>query len=258
MNNPIVIIMAGGLGKRMKSELPKVLNILNKKPMIYYVIKRALEIKSKHILIIVGKYKNQIKTEIEKHFSEDEYCKIEYIIQPEVLINDELKVQGTGDAVKCCIPFFLDNNINTDSKVLILSGDVPMIQKNTIDNLLEKENTLLVTQLENPKGCGRILFSGDDETIEKIVEEKDCDDEQRKIKHVNCGIYNLSLNVLLLCIPQITNNNKNKEYYLTDVVELAKQNGYRMKYYELPIENQNEILNINTQDDLAVANGQSS
>jgi bifunctional N-acetylglucosamine-1-phosphate-uridyltransferase/glucosamine-1-phosphate-acetyltransferase GlmU-like protein len=134
--NPITIIMAGGLGKRMNSPIPKVLHLVKDKPMIYYVIQKALEINSTHILIIVGKYKDLIQKEIESLFSATEYSRIVYINQPEVLINDELKVQGTGDAIKCCIPFLVSNNINPESNVIILSGDVPLIEKETIENLL--------------------------------------------------------------------------------------------------------------------------
>jgi len=247
-SNLITIIMAGGLGKRMNSPIPKVLHLVKDKPMIYYVIQKALEINSTHILIIVGKYKDLIQKEIESLFSATDYSRIVYIDQPEVLINEELKVQGTGDAIKCCIPFLVSNNINPESNVIILSGDVPLIEKDTIENLLLKQNTLLITSLEHPTGCGRIIFSEDRQHILKIVEEKDCTEEERNIKHVNCGIYNLTAKNIIEYIPLIKNENKNQEYYLTDIVELIANP--KLNYYELPLEKQSQIININTKEEL--------
>jgi bifunctional UDP-N-acetylglucosamine pyrophosphorylase/glucosamine-1-phosphate N-acetyltransferase len=99
--------MAGGLGKRMKSDKPKVLNLLNGFPLIYYVIRAAISAGSGNVLLVIGKYKEMIKNEIEELLSifTD---KIHYITQPEILIDGELKVQGTGDAIKCCLPFFIN------------------------------------------------------------------------------------------------------------------------------------------------------
>lgn len=240
----ITAIMAGGLGKRMNTGIPKVLNLVKNRPMICHVIDQALSLGSQYILIIVGKFKDQIKVEIEKCFPVELYSNIIYIDQTEPL--------GTGHAVGCCIEFFKKRNINSSAQVLILSGDVPLIKNDTILNILLKPNSLLITELENPHGCGRIQFNGD--AIDKIVEEKDCDDEQRKIKYVNCGIYNLHASTIIKYIPLIKNNNKNNEYYLTDILEIAKNDGLAIQYCILPKEKQQEIININTFDDLITAN----
>ena len=242
----ITAIMAGGLGKRMNTSIPKVLNLVNNKPMICHVIDQAIIAGSQHILIIVGKYKDEIKTTIDLEFSPDQLSIITYIDQTEPL--------GTGHAVKCCIDYFTTNNIDKNSKVLILSGDVPLIKSETINRLLDKSESLLVTELENPYGCGRIIFDANHGLIERIVEEKDCDDIERQIKYVNCGIYNLTLNTILQYIPLIKNNNKSAEYYLTDIIDLIRQDGKSICGVELPKEKQFEIVNINTQEDLIVAN----
>lgn len=247
------IILAGGLGKRMNSTLPKVLHCIQDKPMIYYVIRNALTIGSANVLIVVGKYRKMIDVEIERFFNPAELIKIHYIDQPETIENNKIKVMGTGDAVKCCLPFFMQNNTPLNSKVLILSGDVPMITSGTIQRLLDTPNSILITELEKPFGCGRI-FLDKKNTIHKIVEEKDCNDEEKQCKLVNCGIYNINVDVLLECIPQITNQNKNQEYYLTDLVEIAIKKQIDIMYYMLPIQNQYEIININTQDELLQAN----
>ena len=243
--------MAGGLGKRMKSDKPKVLNILSGFPLIYYVIRAAISAGSDTILIVVGKYKEIIKAEIDELFSIF-LDKIHYITQPEALTDGFLKVQGTGDAIKCCIPFFTENQKPLSERVLILSGDVPLIQAKTISNLLRSNNSILITELENPFGCGRIIFS-DNKQIKQIIEEKDCTEIERNIKYVNCGIYNFTLELLISCIPEIKNINKNNEYYLTDAISIAKQKGFEINYYDLPRENSDEIININTKDDLLFA-----
>lgn len=241
------IIMAGGLGKRMNSDIPKVLHLVKGKPMLCYVIEKALEVGSDHILIVVGKYKTQIQKKIAKYFSVYEYFKFTFIDQEIPL--------GTGHAIQCCLPFFHnhENKIDpTNSQVLILSGDVPLIEKNTIQQLLQKPNAILITKLENPFGCGRIIFR--ENYIDKIIEEKDCTEEQRKIKYVNAGIYHFTLDVLFTCLPKIENKNANQEYYLTDVVEIAKQQDIDLSFYELLREKQIEIININTPAELELVN----
>jgi UDP-N-acetylglucosamine diphosphorylase/glucosamine-1-phosphate N-acetyltransferase len=233
--------MAGGLGKRMNSEIPKVLHLVKGKPMLCYVLEKALEVGSEHILIVVGKYKAQIQKKIAKYFSVYEYFKFTFIDQAEPL--------GTGHAIQCCLPFFHEKKIDSiNSHVLILSGDVPLIEKNTIQQLLQKPNTILITKLENPFGCGRIVFR--ENYIEKIIEEKDCTLEERKIQYVNAGIYHFTLDVLFKSLPKIKNENVNKEYYLTDIVEIAGN----LSFYELPKEKQIEIININTPTELEFVN----
>ena len=243
----IVLIMAGGLGKRMESDLPKVLHKVNVPnlpniayPMIIHVIKKALTINPEKIFIIVGKYKDIIKKTI------DEYINLNIINNPE-LIDYILQEEslGTGHAIYCTLPK-IKEYYNT--KALILSGDVPLISTETLFNLIDDENRLLITELENPSGCGRIIMK--DDSIINITEEKDCNEIEKKIKLVNCGIYQIRVMDLLKLIPQITNNNNAKEYYLTDIVTLMINNNISLKYYNLLKENQYEITNINTKSDL--------
>jgi bifunctional N-acetylglucosamine-1-phosphate-uridyltransferase/glucosamine-1-phosphate-acetyltransferase GlmU-like protein len=144
----------------------------------------------------------------------------------------------------------MEKNLEINTDILILSGDVPLISINTLKNVLDKENSLLITKTNNPTGCGRIIFNLEN-NVEKIIEEKDCTEEQRKIKYINCGIYNMKLRVLLETINKITNNNVAKEYYLTDMIEIANNNNIKINTYELPEDKTIEISNINTQEDLA-------
>ncbi len=259
----IVVIMAGGLGKRMESDLPKVLHKVygiidqklvsnefkfkNKmigydsclKPMIIHVIDTSLKLNPKKIFIVVGAYKDIIEQTINEYIGPNDL--IEYIIQEQAL--------GTGHAVMCCLTR-LQSYRNT--KTLILSGDVPLISENTIKNLLNEPNKFLITKLKNPFGCGRIILQND--KVIKIIEEKDCSSEEKNIQLVNCGIYQINSDILLKLIPQITNNNKACEYYLTDIVELMVKNFIEISYYELNEYAQYEIKNVNTKADLESLN----
>lgn len=252
----IVVIMAGGLGKRMESDLPKVLHkvygVLDSKcnsemtgydnylkPMIVHVINTALKLNPQKIFIVVGSYRDIIEQTINQYIENNDL--IEYIIQEQAL--------GTGHAILCCLSRL---ESYPDTKTLILSGDVPLISENTIKNLINQPNKFLITKLINPFGCGRVIL-GDDKVI-KIIEEKDCNTEEKNIQLVNCGIYQINSDVLLKLIPQINNNNKAGEYYLTDIVELMVEHLIEISYYELSESSQYEIKNVNTKADLESLN----
>jgi bifunctional N-acetylglucosamine-1-phosphate-uridyltransferase/glucosamine-1-phosphate-acetyltransferase GlmU-like protein len=247
------IVLAGGLGKRMNSDIPKVLHTVNNIPMICLVIQEAFKLNATKVLVVVGKYKDIIKETIQAFFSNKEVNKITYIVQEDKTINGTTKTMGTGDAVHCCIPYLKKIRKSGDENVVILSGDVPLIKHTTIELLLTKQNSLLTTLLKNPFGCGRIFANNESEII-KIVEEKDCNEDERKCKQVNCGIYNLNVDVIIECIPLITNNNKSQEYYLTDIVEIARSKQIPIHGVVLPVNNASEILNVNTPEDLEIAN----
>lgn len=231
----IVLIMAGGLGKRMNSDLPKVLHLLNNKPLIVHVIETALKINPEKIGIIVGKYGQIIQKTINKYVSDN--SKIEYINQPEAL--------GTGHAILCCKPFL---SKYSDLCVIILSGDVPLISAQTLErlnnSLLENESALLVNKLENPFGYGRIKTKNNE--FEKIVEEKDCSQDERKIDLVNSGIYCFKNQILLTNIEKINNNNKQNEYYLTDIFNFIDKKFIDLVY----LENKYEVMGVNTPEQL--------
>lgn len=233
--NDIVLVMAGGLGKRMNSELPKVLHILKTKPLIVHVIERALEIRPKKIGIIVGKYRMIIEKTISEYIKD---CSIiNYIVQEQPL--------GTGHAIMCCKDFLLTN---IDYRVVILSGDVPLIKSKTIkkiNNSLENVDAcILVNKLEDPYGYGRIVT--EHETFIKIVEEKDCTDIEKKINIVNSGIYSFKCKNLIANIDKINNNNSQKEYYLTDIFNHLDNEKIKLLY----LEDSYEVMGVNTQQQL--------
>ena len=235
INEKVVLIMAGGLGKRMNSELPKVLHLLKEKPLIVHVIETALKINPIKIGIIVGKYRNIIEMTINKYLKDT--SKIDYIIQPDAL--------GTGDAIMCCKDF-LSNYKN--SSVTILSGDVPLIKSETLERLNTSLNkslaAILINKLDNPAGYGRIIR--DNKQFVKIVEEKDCNKEERKVDIVNSGIYSFKTETILNNISKITNNNKQNEYYLTDIFNFINKKSIDLLY----LENKYEVMGVNTPEQL--------
>jgi bifunctional UDP-N-acetylglucosamine pyrophosphorylase/glucosamine-1-phosphate N-acetyltransferase len=202
-----IIILAAGKGKRMVSDLPKVLHPLLGKPMIYYVIEAALHLKPLKIIPVLS-YK---KEEVEKALLENFGYIFDFAYQKEP--------EGTADAVKSAIKHI---NENTE-KIMILSGDVPLIQTNLLKKVLEQHKgdiTILTTEIDNPKGYGRIVRNEKGDVI-KIVEEKDATDEEKAIKEINAGIYCFSKTFLEKYIHKIEKNKITGEYYLTDIVSLA-------------------------------------
>lgn len=251
----IVIIMAGGLGKRMESDLPKVLHqvvcpmdITKSYPMIIHIIFTSIELGISKIFVIVGKYKNIISQTIDKYINEiqsdGKIVEIEYIEQEPAL--------GTAHAIKCAIPSI---SKYSNERALILSGDVPLIASYTLKGLYGDINRLLITELDEPYGCGRILFDNiNPNKILGIREEKDCNEEEKKIKFVNCGIYQININDLINLIPLINNNNKSSEYYLTDIISLMITHSIQIETFELKKSSQYEIKNVNTKKDLEQLN----
>ena len=231
-----IIILAGGLGKRMNSNLPKVLHKLHNKTLIQSVIETAnsLSPSPDKIGIIVGKYKDQIEKSINETVDKDIISKIEYIIQEEP--------KGTGHAVQCASEFIKNYN-----RILVLSGDVPLITEKTLTSMvnLDSKCTILVNELENPTGYGRIKQLENNKSYQvKIIEEKDCTNEEKLIKKINSGIYCFERNSLLKYLPKLECNNAQKEYYLTDIVT----------FYDnvklIKSENNNEILGVNNTEQL--------
>lgn len=251
----ITIILAGGLGKRMESDLPKVLHKVNNLPMIIHVIKTSQSslLNSKKTIIIVGIYKDIIKNVID-FYIDSGFIKdnIEYVIQPKPL--------GTGHAILCTLPCLNNENILNiqNNNILILSGDVPLISENTLFELCNGDNynnnnKILITELDNPYGCGRIIFD-EYEYIKEIVEEKDCTSSQRDIKYVNCGIYCIKSQDLINFVPKIGNNNKSAEYYFTDIVKIMGIENKNIGYHILEKNKHFEIMNVNTKKDLEKIN----
>ena len=236
--NVIVIIMAGGLGKRMESNVPKVLHKIGGISMINHILLKVKVLRNfvnlEKVLIVVGKYKDQIQKATEECDVED--LNIKYIIQNEPL--------GTGHAIQCCREELYGV---TNSETLILSGDVPCLSPRTMINLLKIENLvkLITTKLSNPEGYGRIIEANG--MFDKIVEQKDCNAKQLNILTVNCGIYSINSHLLFKYLPYLKNENNQKEFYLTDIIEIIKrEEKIKIGTFEVDESNQIEIIGVNT------------
>lgn len=236
--NLVVVIMAGGLGKRMNSHLPKVLHNIGGKPMIVHIINQSFLLNPVKIFIVVGQFRDVIEETLSNHVNLDN---IEFVLQEQAL--------GTGHAIQCCRPHLVNYS---DANVVILSGDTPFIQSTTIHDMLQHFHKvkIVTTVMQNPYGYGRIIETSKG-LFEKITEEKDCSSLEKTIQKVNCGIYAFDLDVLCKYLPLLTNQNAQQEYYLTDIIELI-QTGEEIvvDLYNIPQERQIEITGVNTIDQL--------
>ena len=205
MTNLTTIIMAAGKGTRMKSSKPKVLQPLAGKPLLHHVLATAKQLGSQKNIIIYGFEGQQVKDA----FADEQ---IDWVEQAEQL--------GTGHAVQMTLPV-----LPTDGKSLILSGDVPLIGVDTLEKLANTDSrfAMLTLNLANPFGLGRIVR--DNNQVIAIVEEKDANDEQRKITEINSGVYCVANDILHRYLNNLTNNNAQGEYYLTDIVKMAVDDG---------------------------------
>ena len=231
----ITIILAAGKGTRMKSDLPKVLHPLLGKPMINYVIDTAKKIGSEQIAIVVGHEHEKVIEIVNQSYKNNNF---DYCLQRPQL--------GTAHAVLQCKTAIINNNKNDNKKssnddkyVLILSGDVPLIDPSILTKMIdyhmknEVAATVMTTIENDPKGYGRIVR---DTTgmIEKIVEEKDIknDDNVRAIKEVNCGIYLFKCVELFENLELVDNKNEQKEYYLPKVLEIFLNKGLKIQGFQ--------------------------
>jgi len=244
-----VIILAAGLGKRMKSpDKPKVMYELRGKPLIQYVVELSLKVGACRIVLVVGHKREMViefltnllpylpsptegGSEETPEGSEDvSNAVFDFAVQDPQL--------GTGHAVMQAEPYLK----GCFGDVLILSGDVPMLKHETVEKLIEEHRrnkndaTLLTTVFKNPAGYGRIVRDSNNRFV-KIVEEKDADDDEKKINEINPAIYMINARILFECLKKIRPDNNQKEYYLTDI------------FYQIPKE---KIGIVKTEDELEV------
>ena len=239
--NDIIIIMAGGLGKRMNSTLPKVLHKVLDKPMLVHVVERALELNPIKIFIVVGKYIHAI-TETLYFYNMLEH--VEFVNQPDAM--------GTGHAIQCCLPY-IDGYKNCN--VLILSGDVPLIKIDTLQEMLHnlKSVRIMTAIHDDPTGYGRVIEKNN--CFDKIIEDKDCNEDELKCKKTNSGIYAFNTQILCKYLPYLRNNNTQNEYYLTDIIEIIKnEENITVEQYNIATDKHIEITGINSRKQLEELN----
>lgn len=232
------VILAAGKGTRMKSETPKVLHEIFGKTLVGYVLDNVKNITSENF-VIVGHHAEEVEKYIENN-----YENAKTVLQTPQL--------GTGHAVSMVCPMLKDYN----GLILILCGDTPLITEKTLKKFIEfhksqnSDLTVMSTIFENPTNYGRIIRETDN-TLKCIVEEKDATSEQKAVKEVNAGIYCIDWKKVQPAFSQLTSNNAQGEYYLTDIIEWGKKNNLSVNAYIM--ENNEEIFGINSRLHLAEA-----
>ncbi len=234
------IILAAGKGTRMKSSLPKVLHTIFNKPILFYILDAVNEAGySDENFVIVGHEAEKVEEFVSKNYSNVK-CVLQY---PQL---------GTGDAVSKVVPYLK----NFDGYVLVVCGDTPLITGETLKKFAEahdKNNadlTVMSALFENPSNYGRIIRDSNNK-LTAIIEEKDASDEQKKIKEVNAGLYCITWKTVSAAFDNLSSNNAQGEYYLTDIVKWAVSKGLNVQSYIL--ENNDEIFGINSKIQLAQA-----
>lgn len=204
-----IVILAAGLGKRMLSDLPKVLHTIAGKPMLSHVIHSARQLNPTKIITVVGHGADTVK----HHFN----------AEPDIHFALQMPQYGTGHAVQQTTDQLIGNHPN--DKTLVLYGDVPLVQPNTLKRLIEiaaQGVGILTENLQDPTGYGRIIRNAQG-AVTRIVEHKDASAEELAITEVNTGILCVPTQHLKNWLLRLTNNNTQGEYYLTDIISLAAQ-----------------------------------
>lgn len=233
--------MAAGLGTRMKSNRAKVLHKLDGRPIISHVCKTALALSPRAVFVIVGHQADEVGAAIQKEFSS---------AAGQIAFVNQHEQRGTGDAVMAAQSELAGEN----RTVLVLSGDVPLVRAETLIKLLEAHRlsnaaaTLLSVRLENPTGYGRIVRDAAG-GFAKIVEQKDASDDERQIREINAGIYCFESTRLIDALSRIKPDNKQGEYYLTDVPGTLKDEGGHVVVFQHT--DAREVSGVNTRGELA-------
>ena len=231
------LILAAGKGTRMKSDLAKVLHVLNGKPLLHYSLAAAESAGAGKRVVIIGHQADKIRDDFSGRG-----C----------IFVEQKPLLGTGHAV------LQAKNVLADYKglIVILCGDVPLLKPATIKSLVDNHLaakavvSVLTTIPPSAQGYGRIV-KDDKGNVLKIVEQKDATEEQKKIVEINTGIYCVDTKFLFSALGKVTNDNKQREYYLTDIVEIACREGQKVKSFIAS--DYIEVMGINTVEELSRA-----
>jgi bifunctional UDP-N-acetylglucosamine pyrophosphorylase/glucosamine-1-phosphate N-acetyltransferase len=223
----------------MQSSVAKVLHKLDGRPLIAHVCRTAAEIGARRIVVVVGHQADEVKAAVEAELGDDR-----------ALFVTQTTQRGTGDAVSAA----REELAQAESTVLILSGDVPLVRADTLRNLIETHQqqnpaaTILTIRLENPTGYGRIVRDEAGNFL-RIVEQRDCSEEERQIREVNSGIYCFESGRLFAALQQVRPANSQGEYYLTDVPAILQAGKERIALHQHA--DAREVSGINTRAELA-------
>lgn len=242
-----IVVLAAGLGKRMGLDLPKVVVPTRERPLIQHVLQSASKLNPDRIVVVTGHKRELVEQAVKDGASKGYYSadRIKFMLQAEQ--------RGTGDAVRSALPA-LEGFHGT---IVILYGDVPLIKDKTLEALLNRHHatkatlTLLSLKSDQQFAYGKVV-RGKDSQIEKVVELKDCSPEQLLISELNSGFYAVDSAFLAPAVSELKNENAQKEYYLTDIVERAASEGQRVS--SLVTHDADEVQGVNTQVELSTVN----
>ncbi len=235
-----VLILAAGLGTRMKSQKAKVLHELGGRPLIAHVVRQALSLNPGRIYVVVGHQAGEVEAAVRNELGDKTVA--EFVTQSQQ--------RGTGDAVKAAS----DKLQHADRTLLVLSGDVPLVRAETLRKLVAHHLadraacSILTVKLENPTGYGRIVCDEKGGFV-KIVEQRDATPEEKQIREINSGIYCFETTKLFAALDRVEPTNQQAEYYLTDVPAILLAEGARIAIYLHT--DAREVSGINTRADLA-------
>lgn len=231
-----VIILAAGMGKRMRSRIPKVIHPLLGKPLFLYGIEAALSVNPREVIVVASPAVSEAVSG--------------WRFDGRLTVAIQDPPRGTADAVRCGLPYLS----SSDGIVLILPGDAPLVNADTLKSLLEHlENsgsalTILGAELQDPSGYGRIVMSPSSEVL-RIVEERDASGDERAIRFINSGIMAVKREALAETILSVGTENSQKEFYLTDLAAIFHEKG--LKVSAIRCENPDEVLGINDRSQLS-------
>ena len=235
-----IVVLAAGQGKRMNNpDIPKVLAELKCKPLIAYLIDQIVKLNPSECIFVVGHQKEKVEKFVSAYIGNK--FKFNFAHQMQQL--------GTANAVGCSKEY-LNNFVGN---VLILCGDVPLLKVETLNNFIENhisekaDLSVLSMIAPNPKGYGRIIRN-ELNSFNTIIEEKDASDSQKLINEVNSGVYLVDSKILFEALSKVKNENAQKEYYLTDIVSIALNEG--KKVIASSFGNFNQLRGINTHEEL--------
>lgn len=227
-----IVILAAGQGTRMKSSLPKILHPLAGKPLLQHVVDTALTLNPNKVIVVCGHEAMQVQQAMTGY---------------DLVWVEQVEQLGTGHAVQQVLP-----ELNSDDQVLILYGDVPLTQQQTLlqftDIVAQGQLGLMTAEVDDPTGLGRIVRD-EEGLVSRIVEHKDANDEQRQITEINTGIYLADASHLKAWLPKLQNQNSQQEYYLTDILSMAVEQGVDVVTHQ-PDE-EFEVLGVNNKVQLA-------
>ncbi len=240
-NNFAAIIMAAGQGKRMKNpDIAKVLYEVGNKPMIGHVVDLANSTQASPVVVVIGHKRESVRAYLN-------------ILDGDIVTCVQEPQRGTGHAVMQAE----ESLGGYDGDVIVLSGDVPLLRKSTVENLLDVHRitrasvTVLTAEMPDPTGYGRVVRR-DDGSVEKIVEHRDASEQERRVCEINSGIYVFNAKDLFDALRKVKPDNSQAEYYLTDVFAIFRREGKRIS--AVTADDPEEINGVNTVDQLQLVN----